>query len=417
MGKDSLLKSTSNETAKKAKKKTAAKKSAAKKKTAAKKSAAKKKTATKKSVKAKSNVNTTHKPKKKFSVKELVMKKFDCYKPEKLFTVSEDEKTKENFSAPPFVPDSDQEKAKLIKDLLLRKYDIKEIRAAGEKAAAEKKAAEKAKAEKETAEKAAAEKAKAEKEAAEKAAAEKRAAAKAALEEEAAKKAEEEKAANLRAAEEKIAAEQKAEADQAKKTIITLAACFILVFAPVLATCISNSGKYYIKEYKGEVEIWQGKFAPIGSEQIVVMDGMKAPEKVKEVYSKNEVYHIIFNYYLNRSTHRANYAELPDFKSLKSDLSKAMAYASNKQDREIVKKRLAKIDLAAIIYKIDSTAHKGSTPEDLKAAKKYLRKAKGLYLDKNDALMLENKISSIDKLIEDANSYKKGVEKEAQSKK
>ncbi|MEA1946690.1 MAG: hypothetical protein U9N83_05240, partial [Thermodesulfobacteriota bacterium] len=87
-------------------------------------------------------------------MKELIHKKFDTWKPDKLYSVSPDEKYLKGFAAPPFASGSEQE-TRRIKELLLKKFDIAEIKAAAEKAAAEKAAAEKAAAEKAAAEKAA----------------------------------------------------------------------------------------------------------------------------------------------------------------------------------------------------------------------------------------------------------------------
>ena len=107
MGKNSLLKSTTKSIKSPSKKKD--EELAAKTKAAPKAKAAPKTKAAptpKAAVKAKAKPKTPAKkaapPKKEISVKDLIQKKFDTWKPEKIFTVSHEEKDRQNFAAPPF---------------------------------------------------------------------------------------------------------------------------------------------------------------------------------------------------------------------------------------------------------------------------------------------------------------------------
>ena len=133
MGKNSLIKSTTKG------KKSAAKKKAAKKTAAKAKAAPKKKAAVKAKAapKPKAAVKAAPAPEKKpVSVKDLLQKKFPVWKPEKLYTVGPDKADLKDVTAPPFVSGTEEEQ-KRIKKLLLKKYDLAEIKAAGEKFAAE----------------------------------------------------------------------------------------------------------------------------------------------------------------------------------------------------------------------------------------------------------------------------------------
>ena len=90
-----------------------------------------------------------------------------------------------------------------------------------------------------------------------------------------------------------------------QKSTKYLVACFVIVILVVLViySSSSNSKNYYIKATDGAVEIWQGRFAPMSQELLVTLPGAQPPQSIKEVYIKEEVFPLIFNYYVihNRS--------------------------------------------------------------------------------------------------------------------
>ncbi len=390
---------------------------------------------------------TAETKRKKVSAKDLVLKKFNTWKPEKVFMAESDEKYMENFTAPPFVSGKNKKETSRIGKLLFRKFDLATIKAAAEKAAAEKAAAEKAAEEKIAAEKAvaekvaAAEKAAAEKAAAEKAAAERRVAEKAAAERRAIKKAAEEKAAEERrvaekaaaerrrvaaeeavakkaaaekAAEEKAAAEkaaaekvaaEKAAAEKAAKIaarmvklkVISLVACFVLLVALVIKVSSLNTEKYYIKAVDGAVEIRQGKFAPMGEELFIILPGTQSPEPAKAVYSREEVFPLVFNYYIDMADALLDVPGMPDFEGIRSYLNKSLSFVTTNDPGASAYVRLNSIDLMLFLYKADVAASKG-TISDLKNAKRYLKKASRLKLDDSQSEMIKQKIKLIDEL-------------------
>jgi colicin import membrane protein len=389
MGKNSLVKST-----------TKGKKSAAKKKTA-KKVAAKAKAAPKAKAAAKAAPAPEKKP---VSVKDLLQKKFPVWKPEKLYTTGPDKADLKDVAAPPFVSGSEEEQ-KRIKGLLLKKYDLAEIKAAGEKAAAEKAAAEKAAAEKAAAEKAAAEKAAAEKAAAEKAAAEKAAAEKAAAEKAAAEKAAAEKAAAEKAAEPEVSVsyeppdtDDTIPSDPMEKGMKYLAAVVAVLILLVIGSSMINQGKYYIHSTDGALEIFQGRFAPMGEKLLISLPGVQKPEKAKDIYSKTDVYPIIFNYYVEKADTFLKVPGLPDFEGIKKYLNKAMLYKTTPDSADAVYSRLNNIDLMILLYKADVAASK-PTLSDLKEAKGFLTEASRLDLNGAKLDLIHEKMDDVDKKI------------------
>jgi len=370
MGKNSLVKST-----------TKGKKSAAKKKTA-KKAAAKAKAApkAKPAEKAKAAAKAAPAPEKKpVSVKDLLKKKFPVWKPKKLYAAGPDKTDLKDVAAPPFFSGSKEEQ-KRIKELLLKKYNLAEIKAAGEKAAAEKAAAEKAAAEKAAAEKAAAEKAAAEKAAAEKAAAEKAAESKVSV------------------SYEPPDSDDTIPADPMEKGMKYLAAVVAVLIALVIGSSMINQGKYYIHSTDGALEIFQGRFAPMGEELLISLPGVQPPAKAKDIYSKTDVYPLIFNYYVEKADTLLKVPGIPDFEGIKKYLNKAMLYKTTPDSAEAVYSRLNNIDLMILLYKADVAASK-PTLSDLKEAKGFLSEAGRLDLNGAKLDLINEKMDDVDKKI------------------
>ena len=280
------------------------------------------------------------------------------------------------------------------------------VKAAAEKAAAEKAAAEKAAAEKAAAEKAAAEKAAAEKAAAEKAAAEKAAAEKAAAEKAAAEKAAAEKAAAEKAAAEKAAAEAtpdvsvsyelpqtKASEPMDTPMKIAIGGFAGLVLLVVLAS-YSNSSNYYLKPADEALEIWQGKFAPLGEEKVAQLPGVTAPELIKESYGKKEVYPYAFNFYLDRADRLLDQSATPDYEAIQAELDRAKRYAVSRDHHRQINARLNGLKVMTLLVKANVAVDRG-TPESLEKALEYFKTA--AYVTDDEALetQIKDKMSAI----------------------
>jgi chemotaxis protein histidine kinase CheA len=385
MGKESLLKSTSKKTKSastkkdeeiKVEKKTAtAKKATAKAKAAPK---AKAPTKVKKTTAVRAKKAAPRPKKKKVSAKDLIHKKFDIWKPEKIFTVSPDEKYLKDFVAPPFVSGS-KEETRRIKEVLFKNFDSAEIKAAAEKTAADEIAA---------AAKTAAERAAAEKAAAERAAAEK-------------------------AAEPDVSVtysppdfDDTISSDPSKKIVKYLIAAFVVLVALIIHTSFQNMNNYYLSATHGALEIWQGKFSPMGKELLLSLPGAQPPVAIKDVYSKADVFPIIFDYYVEKADMLLEVSGMPDFKGVKKYLNRALSYATPDTPMEAAYARLNNIELMILLYKADVATSK-ATISDLKDAKVYLTQTSKLDLDEPQAEMIKQKIDAIDNMIADLQPKKK----------
>lgn len=378
-----------------AKKKKAAKKKVTTKKTAPKTTSAaakKAKSPAKKTTAAKKITKTTAKKKtsagaskvapsaKKLSPKEILLQKFTSWKPDTFFSVPLNESEQMPYSAPPFFQGkTDLENDRLGK-LLLKKFDYdsiindgiaamkaeEEARRKAEEAEARKKAAEEAKLQKMMQK------------------------AEDARLAEAAQKAELERLANL-TNREKLSLAMK-ESKPMNKSMIYAGAFIAFIFAVLIFASASNVNNYYLKTTEKGVEIWQGKFAPLGQKMVLSMPGVKAPETLKSSYSKDEVYPLAFQYYVNSAKRLLEFPGIPDFKKIKAEFGKAFDYATMQGEKELINDHLTTIDLMILTYKAEVFADSG-TIDGFQKALDYLGEATNLELNANQIRLVEQKMN------------------------
>jgi hypothetical protein len=216
-----------------------------------------------------------------------------------------------------------------------------------------------------------------------KAAAEKAAAEKAAAEKAAAEKAAAEKAAAEKAAAEKAAAEKAAcsrDTDPSEKFLKYGIAGFILLILLVIGASFINTSRFYIKPADGALEIWQGKFAPKGARLLISLPGTLYTDPIQDVYAKDDVFPLIFEYYIEKADTLLDVPGLPDFEGVRTYLNQALNYAVTDELAEAAKTRLDTLDLMVLLYKADVAASK-DTVESLETTLDYLKQAAGFEMD------------------------------------
>jgi len=186
--------------------------------------------------------------------------------------------------------------------------------------------------------------------------------------------------------------------DPMDKAMKYFAACFIFLMGLVIGASALNSSNYYLETGDGAVEIWQGKFAPMGKKLLFTLPGVPPPEPVKEKYSKQEAFPFIFNHYVEKADTVLEVPGMPDFDNIKSYLNKALSYATTSDMSEIVHDRLNNIDLMILLYKAEVATSRG-TLSDLENARSYLVQASRFNPDDLKVDMIDQKIESLDESI------------------
>jgi hypothetical protein len=175
-----------------------------------------------------------------------------------------------------------------------------------------------------------------------------------------------------------------------------IAAMALLVLI-LLGISNNNSSKYYIHPKEGGLEIWKGRFSPKDNRFFMVLHGVQLDQEVKAVYSRSDVYPMIFDYYLEKADTLLEVPGLPDFEGIKGYLYQARSYAITPETKNKVKGRLNSIERMILLYKADVAVSKNSE-DSLKAALKDLQKASGLVANPTQQQEIDQKIELVKKL-------------------
>ncbi len=171
-----------------------------------------------------------------------------------------------------------------------------------------------------------------------------------------------------------------------------IALAFLIIL--VLGASVTNSKRYYVKKRPLGIEIWKGEFSPMGKEQIAKISGVTLPEKSKAIYSRNDVFPMIFEYHLNHADALLENSESPDYDTIKVLIKKAQNYAVTPALADQANRRLTAIDLNHLFYKASITAEKG-TIAGFNEGLDFLARAKKLSLDESQLAMVDHKIAEM----------------------
>ena len=199
----------------------------------------------------------------------------------------------------------------------------------------------------------------------------------------------------------------KEEPEQMEKIVkYVVVPCIALILLIIVGASFSNMTKFYINPADEAVEIWRGKFAPLGKQLVIAMPGVQTPKSIKKVYSKKEVFPMAFDYYISEADNLLNMPGIPDFNGIKEILDKSMEFAVTRELSAAAETRLNGIDILVLLYKSDVAASKGTLP-DINKAIGYLETAAFLSTSKNDVELIGQKIESLNALKESIGDKKK----------
>lgn len=193
---------------------------------------------------------------------------------------------------------------------------------------------------------------------------------------------------------------KKKRVDPLKKVIIGSTIGLIALIGLLIYSSNLNTEKYYLRASEGALEVWKGTFSPAGKMRLVIMPGVKPPEVIKPVYSREEVYPLICVYYIDKSDALIHVPGMPDFIGIKMYLNRALTYATTEKHRQSAMIRLHRIDRITLFYKADVAASKGSAA-DLEMALGFLDEAAKLNPDEIEAELIEKKKQAIRELLKD----------------
>jgi hypothetical protein len=130
------------------------------------------------------------------------------------------------------------------------------------------------------------------------------------------------------------------------KTLKYAIGAFAFVIAMLVMASLSNSNKFYFKQNQQMIELWQGKFAPMGETRVASFSDAKILKGLPEqrLYTKAQAFNAVSNYFIRRADEILNTGQIPDLKSAKSCLLQASRYAASESTRQAVQVRLKSIN-------------------------------------------------------------------------
>ncbi|MBF0397444.1 MAG: hypothetical protein HQK78_11770, partial [Desulfobacterales bacterium] len=183
-----------------------------------------------------------------------------------------------------------------------------------------------------------------------------------------------------------------------KKIIMGCCALAFLIVLVIIAS-FSNMSKYYIISNDKGIEIWRGSFSPLGKEFFMQLNDVKIPEnKKKDVYCKADVFPLICENYISKADNVLDVAGIPNFKTMKKHLNKAIPYAISKELSDSISNRSDRLDAFILIYKADILVLKGSIP-NFEQALNYLKQALNLNIDELQKDLVLKKIKVVSDIL------------------
>jgi hypothetical protein len=160
------------------------------------------------------------------------------------------------------------------------------------------------------------------------------------------------------------------------KTLKYALGAFACVVGILLIASLSNSSKFYFNENKQMVELWQGRFAPMGEKLVTRFSDTKILEGLpsQESYTKKQAYGALFGYLVKQADDILNTGRTPDLKNVRSYLIQASKFAMSSSQRQAIRLRLNSINFLVLSGKADLALAKGAVA-DFETAKKYLTEA------------------------------------------
>jgi hypothetical protein len=129
------------------------------------------------------------------------------------------------------------------------------------------------------------------------------------------------------------------------------------------------------------------------------MPGVQMPAKIKDAYTKEDVYALAFKFYISKADTLMEVPGMPDFVGIKSYLNRALSFATTDDLRQTAHARINQIDRLILLYKADVAAIKG-TLSGFETALDYLNQAANLNPDEIETELIQKKKASICELID-----------------
>jgi len=293
--------------------------------------------------------------KKAVTYEGLIFKKFDTVKPEKIYAPPAGSDQKTRYTAPPFVSEDDADRVQRIKSLLFTQYNWESVKAAAEKI----------------------------------------------IPSPPFKRTEPDR--DQKVGIRYMTGKTRKSIDPQTMMMKMALGLFGFIVLAIIGVSFSNYSTYTLVQTKGSVEVWQGKFAPMGQSLLLTLQGVEIPKGMNTTGSGKTIFPFVVDYFLDKADAFLESPGVLDFVGIKSRLDKAAPYAITPELKKEMNLRMTTIHLMSLIYRSDVAASE-ETPEGFQAGLSLLEEAKALELDVPQAELVNKKIESINARLTSAES-------------
>lgn len=185
--------------------------------------------------------------------------------------------------------------------------------------------------------------------------------------------------------------------DPITKMLKYAAMVFVALMLTVVGASWVNTGHYYLESVGKDLQIYQGRFSPIGRNLLVTLPGVAAPKQIEDLYSAKGALVFAFQYYLKKANALSDINKTPDFDAIKTVLNQALQYAATDKMRTLAQKRLSRIDVMLLVYKSDAAAAK-NTIEGVSMALGHLGQAAKIVVDSGQKRLVAKRVKNLEKL-------------------
>ena len=158
------------------------------------------------------------------------------------------------------------------------------------------------------------------------------------------------------------------ERDPMDRNITFLAAGVVLLFILIGAASFSNSGRYYVEPTDDGVQIWKGRFSPLGRKLLADLEGLAPPEPLRPVYSREAALTLAFDHFMGKVNQKLEDPTRINFDQLETLLDRAGKFAATEDQKIALDRRQTDLRLTTYLFRANTAAGRGDRKGFSKAA-------------------------------------------------
>jgi hypothetical protein len=191
-----------------------------------------------------------------------------------------------------------------------------------------------------------------------------------------------------------VCAKPPADREPPNNALRMLIGCLAVIFGILLVASVLNSSKYYLQPTAAGLEIWRGKFSPSGKTLVVTVPDAELSIPIASIYTREDAMTVVYDYYMQEAAKRSTVIGEPDFKAITALYEKAKKYAPTAAQAGLADARLKTITAQSLIIAADEAIVE-ITPQNIDKALELLDEAASLATDRTQQQLIRVKIDEL----------------------